>query len=172
MQSLDVISINLWQILISLCNLLLLFLVLKKFLYQPVRRVMAERQAALDRQYAEAAEAQQKAENDRLAWEAKMQDARSEADHLLKAASERAGRREEQIVSEAKEKAEQIVKNAEDQAALEHKKSRAGIRKEIVEVSAVLTEKLVGHEIHPEDHRAIIDSVISEIGENHDDGDQ
>ena len=42
MPSLDVISINLWQILISLCNLLILFLILKKFLYKPVRRVMQE----------------------------------------------------------------------------------------------------------------------------------
>ena len=40
MQNLDVISINLWQVLISLCNLLLLFLILKKFLYQPVRKLL------------------------------------------------------------------------------------------------------------------------------------
>ncbi len=33
MQSLDVISVNLWQILISLCNLLILYLILKQFLY-------------------------------------------------------------------------------------------------------------------------------------------
>ena len=29
MQSLDVISVNLWQILISLCNLVIIFLVVK-----------------------------------------------------------------------------------------------------------------------------------------------
>ena len=35
MQSLEVISVNLWQILISLLNLLILFLLFKKFLFKP-----------------------------------------------------------------------------------------------------------------------------------------
>ena len=33
-QSLDIISVNIWQILISLINLLILFLMLKKFLFK------------------------------------------------------------------------------------------------------------------------------------------
>lgn len=72
MPSLDVISINLWQILISLCNLLILFLILKKFLYKPVRRVMQERQSALQRQYSDANEARRMAEANQKAWEEKM----------------------------------------------------------------------------------------------------
>ena len=40
MQSLDVISINLWQMLISLCNLVILYAILKKFLYKPVRKAL------------------------------------------------------------------------------------------------------------------------------------
>ena len=65
MQNLEIISVNLWQILISLCNLLIMFLLLKKFLYQPVKKAMAERQAAVDRQYAEADEAKRAADEDK-----------------------------------------------------------------------------------------------------------
>jgi len=54
MPTLDVISVNLWQILISLANLTVLFLVLKHFLYAPVKKVLAERQRAVDEGYAEA----------------------------------------------------------------------------------------------------------------------
>ena len=57
-QPLEVISVNLWQILISLCNLLLLFLIIKRFLYKPVKKVLAQRQAALQEQYDAAASAQ------------------------------------------------------------------------------------------------------------------
>ena len=32
-QSLDIISVNIWQILISLANLLIMFLILKRFLF-------------------------------------------------------------------------------------------------------------------------------------------
>ena len=54
MQSLDVISVNLWQILISLCNLVIIFLVVKHFLYQPVRKMLKKRQETLDGEYAAA----------------------------------------------------------------------------------------------------------------------
>ena len=42
-QNLDIISVNIWQILISLINLLLLFLIIKKFLYKPVKKFIAQR---------------------------------------------------------------------------------------------------------------------------------
>lgn len=168
MQSLDVISINLWQILISLCNLLLLFLIIKKFLYKPVKRLLQERQSALEEQYASAEAAQKQAEQSRVSWEEKLQGAQAEADTLLKEETERAQRRSAQILSEAKEKADIIVRDAETQAALEYKKAQADIKKEIVDVSALLTEKMLRREIRQEDHREIIDSVISEIGDDHD----
>ena len=171
MQSLDVISVNIWQILISLCNLLLLFLIIKKFLYKPVKKVLQERQSALEEQYASAAEAQKLADENKQSWEEKLQGAQTEADTLLKNETEKAQRRSAQIVSDAREKADDIIREAEKQAELEHKKAQADIRKEIVDVSALLTEKMLHREIRQEDHKDIIDSVISEIGEEND-GDQ
>lgn len=167
-QSLEVISVNLWQILISLCNLLLLFLIIKRFLYKPVKKVLAQRQAALQEQYDAAASAQTDAEENRSKWEQKLHGAQEEADSLLKKATAAADRRGEQIVSEAKEKAEGIIRQAEDQAALERRKAAAGIKKEIADVSAALTEKMIGRELREEDHRAMIDSFIQEIGEDDD----
>ena len=35
LQTLDIISVNIWQILISLINLLIMYLILKKFLFGP-----------------------------------------------------------------------------------------------------------------------------------------
>ena len=168
MQSLEVISVNIWQILISLCNLLLLFLILKHFLYKRVKRTLAERKAALDNQYAAADAAQSSAEASKQAWEEKLRNAQAEADDLLKKASDAADRRGEQIITEAKEKADGIVRQAEAEAALEHRKAEAGIKKEIVDVSAALTEKMLGREIRTEDHRAMIDAFIEEIGEDDD----
>ena len=48
-QTLDIISVNVWQILISLCNLLILFLVIKKFLFAPINRVFEARRADIDK---------------------------------------------------------------------------------------------------------------------------
>jgi len=168
MQSLDVISVNLWNIVISLCNLLVMFFILKRFLYKPVQRVISQRQAMLDEQYDAADRALKAAQEDRTAWQLKLEGAQTEADGILKDAALRADRRSERIVGEAREKADSIMRDAELQAALEYKKAQAGIKQEIVDVSALLAEKLLEREINTEDHRMLIDSVISEIGENND----
>ena len=65
MQSLDVISINIWNVLISLGNLGLLYWLMKKFLYAPVRNMIAKREAEIESRYDAAAEAEKSANADR-----------------------------------------------------------------------------------------------------------
>lgn len=167
-QTLDVISVNLWQILISLINLFLLFLIVKKFLFKPVKKVLSARQAQLDDQYTKAKKAENEAEANRIAWKDKKTQLDHEANAILQSATERAAYREEQIVSEARERADSLIRQAEAEASLERKKAEADIKREIVEVSGALTEKMLEREINPQDHRQLIDSFIEEIGEDND----
>ena len=165
MQSLEVISINVWQILISLANLTILYLLIKKFLYQPVKRTMAKRQEAIDEQYRAAAEAEKSAAASRDMYAAKLAGAHAEADSLIHEATASANRRSERIVADAREKADAIVRQGQVEAAMEKKKAQASIRREITDVSAALTEKLLGREMNTGDHRGLIDSFLNEMGD-------
>ena len=80
-QSLDIISINLWQILISLANLLIMFLILKRFLFKPVQKVMAARQEQVDKMYGEAEEDRTAAAGMKQEYEARLATAREEGNH-------------------------------------------------------------------------------------------
>lgn len=168
MQSLDVISVNIWQILISLCNLVILFLILKKFLFKPVQKVTQTRRAELDDIYSEAKAAQTRADMNEKEWSEKLAAVKAESDTIIKNANERAARRGEEIVSDAREKADGIVREAQTQADLEHKKAQAQIKKEIADVSSAISEKVLGREISEEDHRDLIERAIAEMGENND----
>ena len=165
MQTLDVISVNLWQILISLINLTLLFLAIKKFLFKPVKKVFEQRQAQIDDRYDAAAQAQAQAEDDRKAWEQRLSDAHAEADTILQNATDNARMRGDKLIAQAQERADGIIRAAQTEAGLERKRAVDGIKREIVEVSGALTEKMLGREINTEDHRALIDSFIEEIGD-------
>ncbi len=165
MQTLEVISVNLWQILISLLNLLILFLLFKKFLFKPVNNMLAKRQSEIDARYAEADEAKRLAEEDKSLWDKKIGTIKTETDEMIKKAQETAKRQEETIVAKAKEQAEGIIRQAETQAQLEMQKAEADIKKEIVEVSTALANKLLEREINAEDHRDLIDSFIEKIGD-------
>lgn len=166
MQSLEVISVNLWQILISLLNLLILFLVFKKFLFKPVNNMLAKRQSEIDSKYNEADEAKRIALKDRALWDEKIGTVKIETDEMIKKAQISAKRQGDAIVSKAKETADSIVRQAENQAQLEIKKAEEEIKKEIVEVSAALANKLLEREINADDHKNLIDSFIEKIGDD------
>ena len=143
MQTLDIISVNLWHILISLANLALIFWFVKKFLFGPIRKMLNARQADIDHRYAAADEARREAEENRRVWNEKMQSADARAEDIIKNATDTAKYRADQIVSEAGERAEGILRRAETEADLERKKATEGIKREIVDVSTLLTEKLL-----------------------------
>lgn len=165
MQSLEVISINLWDILISLANLSILFLLIKYILYKPVKKVIADRQKAIDDQYTAAAEAEKTAAASRDMYAEKLAGAHAEADNLIHEATNAANRRGERIVQEARDKADAIVRQGQVEAAMEKKKAQDTIRREITDVSAALTEKLIGREMNTGDHRKLIDSFLNEMGD-------
>ncbi len=168
MQSLDVISVNIWQMLASLANLVLIFLLVKKFLYKPVKKMLATREGAIQSDYEAAKEAKNQALADKAAYEEKLASAKSEADDVIKSAVNVASEREKEIIAQAKLKADGIVRQAENDAVLERKKAEDGIRKEIVEVSSLLTEKMLEREMSQADHQHFIDSFIESIGDEDD----
>ena len=168
MQSLDIISINIWHILISLSNLILLYLLLKKFLYKPVKKTLAQRQAEIDGQYESAQKAEKAALESKTEWEKRMSDAEITADSMIKNAAETAELRGEKIISDAKERAEGIVRQAEQQAELELKNAEAEIKHQITQISTAIAEKVIEREVNENDHRQLIDSFIDKIGEEND----
>ena len=166
MQSLDIISINIWHIVIALCNLLILFLVLKKFLYQPVKKVLESRQAAIDSRYQEADEAKSEALASKSRWEDRMAAADEEAAGIISSAVESANRQSSAILEESREKADRMISRAKAEADAERRKAEDDIRDRVADVSAAIAGKLLEREISAADHSDLIDSFISEIGDD------
>ena len=162
MPTLDVVSVNIWSILISLCNLLILFFIIKKFLYKPVRKMLAERQAAVDKVYSD--DALRSAEQDRLTYSQKLEQADSECDALLKSAKENADRRGSEIISDAQSQAADIMRRANAEIELEKQKAADGMRRRIAAISVNVAEKLLARSVDGSEHRRLIDSAIDEIG--------
>ena len=163
----------------ALGNLILLFVITKKFLYKPVKKMLADRRSAIDSDYDAAKLAKEQAQADRQKYEDKLKDASAEADSVIKSAVSTAAAREKEILTQAKERADGIIVRAEAkkremeleaeaQAELEHKKAEDSVKKEIVEVSSALTEKLLEREVSADDHKRFIDSFIESIGDDDD----
>ena len=166
MQTLDVISVNIWNILIALSNLAILFFLVKKFLYKPVKNMLEKRRGAIDKEYSDAETAKADALRDKEAYAEKLSNARSEADAIISSAVSVAKARENEIVEDARKEAEGILHKAREDAELEMRRAEGAIKDEIVDVSTLLTEKLLEREISVDDHKELIDSFIEKIGDD------
>ena len=160
---LDVISVNFWQMLISLANLLILFLILKHFLFRPVQRILAKRDEELKGLYTDAEKAKDEAERARDEYGARLAEADAEAEELLRRAEAKASERSEEIVTEARGEAEVLLRRAEREIAQEKKKALGEIKSEISELSLAIAEQIVEREIRAEDHAELVERFIGEL---------
>ena len=168
MQNLSVISANIWDILISLVNLLLLTLIVKKFLFKPVMKMIGQRRAAIDADYEQAKAAREEAEESRRNYAEAMAAVKETGDQIIADAT-RAAENRSAIVAEAREKAADLRRQAEADVVLTRKKAEEDMKREIADVSTQLTGMLLKREINEEDHRNLIDSFLQEIGTDDDD---
>ena len=162
---LEVISVNFWQMVISILNLLILFFILKRFLFKPVKKMLAARRAQVDALYGDAAQAKSEAEASRDEYNAALAHADERAEKIVSDATRRADEKAEAIVKDAEAEAELRRKRADEEIAQERKKALNEIKDDISDISVEIAEKVVGREIREEDHRDLIDAFISELGD-------
>ena len=163
--TLDLVSIVPWEIITQLINLLLLFLLLKHFLFKPVQNILNARQAEIDKSYADAETAQTRAEELRDEYEKRISDAKAEAADIAKAASRKAQAHYDEVVGTAKADAARLREKAEAQIEQEKKKARNELKDEISGIAVDIASKVVEREIDEKDHEELISEFIKGVGE-------
>ena len=139
-------------------------LIVKRFLFKPVKKALEKRDADIGERYSAANEAKRSAEADKAAYRAKMENAQAEADAVLQKAQKTAQLRSDTMLSEAKEKADLMFDKAHAGIEAETRRARQALKQEVADLSLELTEKMLKREVHADDHRELIDSFIDEIG--------
>ena len=162
----EILGVNPFTAVFALLNAIALFLVLKKFLFKPIEKVMEQRQAEVDQIYDDAESAKADAEAYRAAYDEKLASAKEEAVDIIKAAQERADRLGDEIVSDAKAKADDMIKRADAEIAQERKKAVNELKNEISFISIGIAEKMLDREINEGDHEELINRFIDEMGED------
>ncbi len=165
-QSLDIISVNIWSILISLVNLLLLFLILKKFLFKPVTKVMNERQNQVTAIYADAEKDRQAAADMKQEYETRMAAAREEADGLVRNAVQTAQRKSDSIIADANSQAAHLKQKAEMEIELEKKQMLSDVKTEISDLAVSIAARIMEREVSQQDHADFVEQFIENVGES------
>ena len=158
------VGVNVWTMLFAWCNLLIIYLFLKKILFVPVKNMIDSRQKEVDDMYsvAEAAEADAKAM--KAEYEEKLEKANDESEEILRTAQRRALLKEEEILKEAAVEATRIRDRATDEIAMEKKRMLSEIKDEVSGMAVDIAAAVIGREVSATEHEDLIDNFIDELG--------
>ena len=159
------LGVNPWTALFILLNTLTIFFVARKFLFNPVMKIITERQQEIDDLYAGANSAKSEAEALRNEYQEKLSDARSTSERIVKEAVARGPAREEDILRKANADAAAILDKASADIAQEKKKAINDAKNEISGLAMAIAGKVVGRELNAADQEQLIDRFIDELGE-------
>ncbi|MBQ3079330.1 MAG: F0F1 ATP synthase subunit B [Clostridia bacterium] len=161
----EFVSIVPWTIILQICNLLLIVLILKKFLFKPVMNMLAARQAEVDGIYADADKAKDEANKLKETYDERMAQARSEADMLVKNATATAQRRSDEIVESAKDEAAHLRKKAEDDIEQQRRKAFSEVKTQLADMAVDIAEKMVGREFSVSDQDQLVEDFLKNAGD-------
>ncbi len=159
------LSIDIGTIIFTLCNLLILFLVFKHFLFGRVHKILDERQNDVSETYNKADAALEHAKSLESEYSGLMEGAKEESAKMIKAASKKAQLRSDEIISEAKNEASAILARADEDVEREKKRAQNELRGEVSELAVLVAQKVVEKEITEADHERFINEFIDNVGD-------
>lgn len=161
-------GVNFFTCIATLLNLLIVYAIMRKFLFKPVKTMIDERQQEIDDLYADANQSKEDAAALKTQYETRLSEANAESEQILKDAYRKAQLREEAIVREAQEKAAQTIRRADEQVELEKKRAMNEIKDEVSGMAVDIAAAVLARDIKGEEHAQLIDSFIENLGERHD----
>lgn len=160
------LGVNPWTALFALANFLFLFFMLRKFLFNPVMKMIDDRQKEIDDLYKDAEDAKKDAQAKQQEYDRKLSAAQQTSEQLVREAVVRGQSREEEILRQANAQASAMMDKAADDIAREKKKAVNDAKDEISVIALSIAGKVVGRELNDADHARLVDGFIEELGED------
>jgi F-type H+-transporting ATPase subunit b len=155
---------NLGEFFASLVSFAIVFFILAKFGW-PAISDMLDKRAETIREGLERAEAA-RIEAERLLEEYRqtMADARKEAGTILQQAKQAAESTRLDATAKTQAEVDVMLAKARESIEGERRAAIAALQASVAELSVAVAGKIIGSELSPEDHRAVIEKYMSEAG--------
>ncbi len=150
-----------WNLLFNAINIIVLFLLLKHFLYKPVNQIIEKRREEADQQFKEAEDLKGEAQETKKKYEDSLRSAEEEKSKIIAQARREAAGEYSRIVEEAHAKADNILDKAKAEAELEKEKVLQKAHAEIKDMVVAATTKIVTRKDNAENDKALYDEFLS-----------
>lgn len=144
--------------------LLLLYLMLRHFLYKPVSKALNDRKEKIQSDIDGAKVLKEEAESLRDDYESRINLAKKESQEIIESARKRGEELKEGILVEARKEAENIVDRARREIDREREVAFQEIKSQAGEMAILIASKIMEEQITMGRQNTIIDKFIDEVG--------
>lgn len=160
------LDIDIWNFIWPAVNLLLLFIVLKIFLFKPVNKIMDERTRSIQNDIDSAKKSREEAEALKQKYADDLSNAKEEARRIVMKAQDDAAAEKAVLMERSKEDADKLVADANKAIENERRRVLQQAQSHIADLAIEAASKIIGENVDDEKNRRIVDEFLSEEGES------
>lgn len=149
----------------TIINLLIIYFIIRRFLFKPVKNVLAQRQEEIDKQFADAKKAEEEAMKLKQQYEDSMSGIEEQRRETVNEARIKAGEEYNRIVADAKVEADKLIENSKKAAEQEKEKSVREAKEQIADLVVAATAKVVASGQGEAADREIYNQFLAKTGE-------
>lgn len=154
-----------WNIIWTFVNIIVLFVLLKIFLFAPVLKVLNQREEMINNQLASAKNKEAEADNKLLMAQKKVDESEEVAKQKAQLILDMAEKKEKEYIKASKTEANRIIDEARRKAQKDKEELIANTKEEIISVALLAAKKVVAKNIDENQEKALFDDLIKKVGD-------
>ena len=143
-----------------------LFMMMSMLLFNAVRKMLGDRREKIAGELSDAANDKKDAAALKADYEARLKNIDKEAEQILSEARQKAQKNAARIESEAKEEAARIIQRANEEAELSKKRAMDDVKQEMITVASMMAAKVVAANIDASVQDALVEETLKEMGDS------
>lgn len=157
-------GINPILLLAQIVNFTILLLLLKKFLYKPILKVLEDRKSTVAKSLKQAEEIEKRLEQTALEQEKLLKSAAAESNKIISDSKKEAHELAEKTLEQTKQTINDMLEKNEARLKTEKDQMLIEVKKELTDLVVATTLKVSKKTFSKEDNKKIIDETIREAG--------
>lgn len=158
------IQINM-NLVYTIINLIILYLLLRHFLINPVTQIMEKRKQMIEDGFKSARDMQDNALQMKQEYETALKGAKQESVQMIETARKNAKAEYDRIVGEAGDQAGTIIESAKETVRIEREKTMKELQSEIAGLAVASAKKILGKEAEQELYDQFLRETAGKAGE-------
>lgn len=157
-------NISLSTIIFTIINFIILLFILKRFFIKPINKIMDDRQNGINISIKKAKDNEEKAEISKNEKEKLLHESKIKGREIVEEYKLSAENISKEIIDDAKKESIIIMDRTRIEIEREKQKAESEIKKQVIDLSLILSEKALEQHIDEKQHRRLIEDFIFKVG--------